>query len=55
MLTEFILYLESQVSEPYVWGGQHTRLTPDNYIAIITKMEKDCRSIKVLEVMEHAL
>lgn len=41
MLTEFILYLESQIGEPYVWGGQHTRLTPDNYIAVITKMEKD--------------
>ena len=41
MLTEFILYLESQITEPYVCGGQHTRLTPDNYIAVITKMEKN--------------
>lgn len=41
MLTEFILYLESQITEPYVWGGQHTRLTPDNYVSVITKMEKD--------------
>lgn len=41
MLTEFILYLEAQIGEPYVWGGQHTRLTPDNYVAVITKMEKD--------------
>lgn len=41
MLTEFIMYLESQITEPYLWGGQHTRLTPDNYVAVITKMEKD--------------
>lgn len=41
MLTEFIIYLESQIAEPYVWGGQHTRLTPQNYISVITKMEKD--------------
>lgn len=41
MLTEFILYLESQITEPHVLGGQHTRLTPSNYVAVITKMEKD--------------
>lgn len=40
MLTEFILYLESQIGEPYLWGGQHTRLTPKNYIDVITKHEK---------------
>lgn len=41
MLTEFILYLESQIGEPYVWGGQHTKLTPSNYIEVITKHEKN--------------
>lgn len=41
MLTEFIQYLESQITEPYVWGGQHTKLTPQNYVSVITKMEKD--------------
>lgn len=40
MLTEFILYLESQIGEPYLWGGQHTKLTPYNYIEVITKKEK---------------
>ena len=24
---------------PYVWGGQHTKLTPDNYVEVITKKE----------------
>ena len=28
MLTEFILYLTEQLRQPYLWGGQHTRLTP---------------------------
>lgn len=41
MLTEFILYLESQIGEPYLWGGQHTKLTPSNYIEVITKHEKN--------------
>ena len=40
MLTEFILYLESQIGQPYLWGGQHTELTPKNYVAVITKREK---------------
>ena len=46
MLTEFILYLESQITEPYVWGGQHTKLTPQNYVSVITKMEKDATNRK---------
>lgn len=41
MLTEFILYLEEQIGEPYLWGGQHTRLTPENYIAVITRKESN--------------
>jgi hypothetical protein len=41
MLTEFILYLEEQIGEPYMWGGQHTKLTPYNYIDVITKHEKN--------------
>ena len=41
MLTEFILYLEEQIGEPYMWGGQHTKLTPYNYIEVITKHEKN--------------
>lgn len=39
MLTEFILYLTEQLRQPYLWGGQHTKLTPDNYVEIIHKRE----------------
>lgn len=39
MLNEFIAYLKEQIGQPYVWGGQHTELTPDNYISVITKKE----------------
>lgn len=40
-LNDFNTYLNSQVGEPYVWGGQHLKLTPSTYVAIITKKEKD--------------
>lgn len=40
-LSDFNAYLNDQVGEPYVWGGQHTKLTPDNYVAVITKKESD--------------
>ena len=39
MLEEFIGYLKEQVGQPYLWGGQHTKLTPENYITVITKKE----------------
>lgn len=35
----FIAYLKAQVGEPYLWGGQHTKLTPENYVRIIEKKE----------------
>ena len=38
---EFIDYLKKQICQPYVLGGQHLELTPDNYINVITKREKD--------------
>lgn len=38
---EFIEYLEEQVGQPYLCGGQHTKLTPDNYISVITRKESD--------------
>lgn len=41
MLAEFIIYLESQIGQPYLWGGQHTELTPKNYVAVITRREKN--------------
>ena len=40
-LSEFNTYLAEQLGQPYVWGAQHLRLTPKNYIAEITKREKD--------------
>lgn len=39
MLLEFIEYLSKQIGQPYLWGGQHTELTPENYVAIIHKRE----------------
>lgn len=39
MLNEFIQYLIDQIGQPYLWGGQHTKLTPENYEAVIHKRE----------------
>ena len=35
----FIEYLKEQVGQPYLWGGQHTRLTPENYVRVIERKE----------------
>ncbi len=39
MLDQFIDYLKEQLGQPYVWGGQHTKLTPENYVEVIEKRE----------------
>lgn len=39
MVEAFIEYLKEQVGQPYVWGGQHTKLTPENYVTVIEKRE----------------
>ena len=39
-LSEFNTYLTEQIGQPYLWGGQHTELTPKNYVSVITKREK---------------
>lgn len=39
MLNEFIEYLKTQLGQPYVWGGQHTKLTPEDYKEIINRKE----------------
>ncbi len=39
MLDAFIEYLKAQIGQPYLWGGQHTKLTPENYKAVIAKRE----------------
>ena len=46
MLNEFIAYLTAQVGQPYLWGGQHTRLTPLNYKATIHKREANTGGYK---------
>ena len=43
MLNEFIQYLNAQLGQPYVWGGQHTRLRPSDYITIIRQKEEQDR------------
>lgn len=50
-LNAFITYLEQQQNfmtigrvtygQPYVWGGQHLKLTPSTYISIINNKESD--------------
>lgn len=39
LVQEFIDYLQQQLGEPYLWGGQHTKLTPANYVSLIHKKE----------------
>ena len=39
-LSGFIEYLHNQLGETYVWGGQHTKLTPGNYVSIIDRKEE---------------
>ena len=46
MLTEFIAYLNEQIGQPYVWGGQHTKLTPDNYKSVIERKENSSAHAK---------
>ena len=38
-VNDFIAYLKAQVGEPYLWGGQHTKLTPENYVRVIERKE----------------
>ena len=46
MLNDFIEYLQEQVGQPYLWGGQHTKLTPENYVSVInTKEHKDGKDL----------
>ena len=45
-VSEFNAYLNEQVGQPYLWGGQHTKLTPQNCESVIAKRESDpqCRA-----------
>ena len=43
MLKEFNDYLTDQIGQPYLWGGQHTKLTPQNYVSVISKRESDAQ------------
>ena len=42
MVDTFIDYLVAQIGQPYVWGGQHTKLTPSTYSSVIDKKEARC-------------
>ncbi len=39
-LSEFNTYLTEQIGQPYIWGGQHTKLTPQNYTEVIDRREE---------------
>ena len=41
MLDEFIAYLKEQIGGPYLWGGQHTKLTPENYKTVVARKESN--------------
>lgn len=43
-LSDFIDYLEKQVGQPYLLGGQHTKLTPYTYIDIIERKETSAQN-----------
>ena len=43
-LSDFIDYLEKQVGQPYLWGGQHTKLTPCTYVDIIERKETSAQN-----------
>lgn len=45
---QFIDYLNEQIGQPYLWGGQHTRLTPQNYVAVITRKETSPANIEAV-------
>lgn len=45
-LSEFNRYLNDQLCQPYLWGGQHTKLTPQNYVSVITRKETSAENIE---------
>lgn len=44
MLKEFNDYLTDQIGQPYLWGGQHTKLTPQNYKDVIDRREEQAKN-----------
>lgn len=49
MLDQFIEYLLIQVGQPYLWGGQHTKLTPENYKVVIARKETTAENARRAE------
>ena len=43
-LSDFNAYLNEQIGQPYLWGGQHTKLTPYTYIDIIERKETSAQN-----------
>lgn len=54
-IDEFRDYLLSQVGQPYLWGGQHTKLTPENYKQMIARRESDSANREQVERFCEAL
>lgn len=46
VIDEFNQYLIKQIGQPYLWGGQHTELTPENYEYVIKKHESEVKNQK---------
>ena len=40
-ISAFCAYLDEQIGQVYLWGGQGILLTPSNYKSVIAKREKD--------------
>ena len=36
-LSDFNAYLNEQIGQPYLWGGQHTKLNHYTYVQIIER------------------
>ena len=46
IIDEFNQYLTDQIGQPYLWGGQHTELTPKNYEYVIRRHESEVSNQK---------
>lgn len=49
MLNDFNIYLIDQITMPYLWGGQHTKLTPQNYKEVIARKESKEENRRLVE------
>lgn len=47
-IDDFNNYLVEQIHQPYLWGGQHTKLTPQNYVEVISRKESKPENIEAV-------